>query len=126
LRRAGLTLLPGALDVSRGAVWRGYLVLLLACLVFSVAAARAYVAMVPDAVPSAPGFVTPVMVPNVARNFPLPTPPGLADAQAVNAYHFWTFFWAFPYAKFFWLFSGLSALVVLVYHATRLRKIWQL
>ncbi len=126
LGRMGLVLLPGALDVRRGAVWRGYLVLLLACLVFCVAAARVYLAMSPDAVASAPGFVTPLIVPNVARNFPLPTPAGLADAQAVNDYHFWTFFWAYPYAKFFWLFTGLSALFVLVYHATRLRRIWRL
>ena len=121
LNRVGLALLPGALDIRRGAVWRGYFILLLACLVVGVAAARAYVAVVPGAVPSAPGFVTPVMVPFVAKSFPLPSPPGLTSPEEVMAYHFWTFFWAYPYARFFWLFSGLSALFVLVYHATRLR-----
>jgi hypothetical protein len=65
------------------------------------------------------------MVPFVAKSFPLPSPPGLSSPEEVMDYHFWTFFWAYPYAKLFWLGSALCALLVLVYHAFCLPRIWR-
>jgi hypothetical protein len=123
--RVALTLLPGAWDIHRGKVWRGYVALLLGSLVLFVVVARVCVATSPSTVASAPGFSTPAMVPFVAKSFPLPSPPGLSSPEEVMDYHFWTFFWAYPYAKLFWLGSALCALLVLVYHAFCLPRIWR-
>jgi len=40
-------------------------------------------------------------------------------------HYYWTLFWAYPYAKVFWPLLGLS-LLLLVYHATRLPRIWRI
>lgn len=123
LARIGFSLLPGLFDLRRGSVWRGYVVLTFVSLILLVACARA-------AIPSSfetwvPGIVSALCTSNLPRSFPLPTPPGIADDHALRAYHYWTFFWAYPYAKAFWTIVTLAGLIALELHITRLRAIWR-
>jgi len=116
----------GAYDLRFGSVVRGYAALSLACFVILVGLVQL---KLEGPLRGMPGIITSIAVGYVPSTFPLPTPPGVvvtgAEASPIWAHYFWTFFWAYPYAKVFWPFVGLCALVVLVYHATRLRRIWQ-
>lgn len=116
--RVCLTLIPGAFDLRRGSVWRGYVALTLASLVLLVGCARIAVRS------WQPGIVSFASSHNF-RAYPLPTPAGLANDEAVAAYYYWTFFWAYPYAREFWIAVALAALVALGMHITRLRMIWR-
>jgi hypothetical protein len=71
------------------------------------------------------GILTNAGVSPMSRFIPLPTPPGLDGEEAIQAYHYWTFFWAFPYAKLFWTVVVLAAFVSLFLHLARARLIWR-
>jgi hypothetical protein len=123
LYRLGCTVLPGAYDLRFGSTLRGCVIAGLACFLFFLGLMQLKLGW---PLAGVPGIISGIAVPNVAGSFPLPTPPGAAaDARAVWDYHYWTLFWAYPYAKVFWPFAGLCALVVLVYHAFCLPRIWR-
>jgi len=124
LARAAFLLVPGTYDLRRGPAWRGYVTFTLSTFVVLVGLAQLYLGVTKQG--PAPGFVSGSLSPNLARSSPLPTPPSLPNLEAVKAYHYWTFFWAFPHAKVFWTIVALAAVISLVLHITRFRRIWSL
>jgi cytochrome c-type biogenesis protein CcmH/NrfG/predicted Ser/Thr protein kinase len=124
LARAGFFLIPGTYDLRRGSPWRGYVIFTLSAFIVLVALVQLCLYVTRQG--PAPGFVAGVAAPNYVRSFPFPTAPGLPDQDAVRAYHYWTIFWAYPYAKLFWTVVALAALISLVLHISRFRRIWKL
>lgn len=121
LAKAAYFLLPGAYDMRHGSPLLGYVTAVL----FALPLLVCLVQLAMWGVIPAPGMIS-GMVPNYFRSFPLPTPAGLVDRSAVAAYHFWTFFWAFPYVKVFWTVVALAAVTSLGLHLSRLRRMWRL
>lgn len=121
-----LVLVPGAYDMRRGCPGQGWVTFTLFAFALLVGLSQLYLIWGLRVSYPAPGLVTGVVQANYLRGFPFPTPPGLPDLKAVASYHYWTFFWAYPYAKFFWTIVVLTALTSLGLHLVRLRRIWRL
>ena len=64
--------------------------------------------------------------PNVLKAVALPNPRALESDKALLSDYYWTFFWAYPYAKVFWMIVVMGFLLSLVLHIARLPRIRRL
>ena len=60
----------------------------------------------------------------VFRAYGLPGPAGVVGADYNMSANYWTFFWAYPYAKIFWSLVAFAVVVAVGLHVTRLKDIW--
>lgn len=112
---------PGAFDIQRDHPLRGYFTLIL----FLVAlCALTVLWMIPPHFP-VPGVATFLQAPTYLQMHPLPGPIKQADMPTIIRYHFWSIFWAYPYAKVFLGFVLVAGLSALSLHFARLRTIWR-
>lgn len=132
--QTAFTLLPGTFDIDRGSLWRGCLTLELFWFVVVVAFGQ-FVLLRRNPPLPAPGLFSGAHSGLVGgiRAGPLPMPPSraLEPGSAYNMVdvlteHYWTLFWAYPYAKVFWTVVALSVLILFGLHVATLRRIWSL
>ncbi len=113
--------LPGAYDIQHEKPLRGYITLIL----FLVAlCALTVLWMIPPHFP-VPGVATLLQAPSYLHMQPLPGPILHADAPTIIRNHFWSIFFAYPYAKVFWAFILLAAMISMTLHFARFRTIWR-
>lgn len=119
--RIARAVIPGVFDVELGSLLRGFLTFVLLTFVLLVAYTQAHARLQGLKWPG-PGPFT--MNNGEFRGILLPTPPDVVDELSVASHFYWTFFWAYPYAKAFWTIVALSVLALVVLHGQRLRQIW--
>jgi hypothetical protein len=120
-------LVPGAFDLSRGSLWRGYGTVALGSFPLLVGLIHAWVWLSSDASNASrlpyPGWHTAINMPGLFRAFPFPAPSGVMEGAGNISFYYWTFFWAYPYARIFWSLVALAAVTSLGLHAWRVKAI---
>lgn len=114
-------LAPGTFDIRRGSPFRGWLVIIL----FAFAISSIWGFLLYGYPAYSPGMISSfgTRIDYLDYNFPLPH--SLSDGKNFMETFRWEIFWSWPGAKIFWGAVILSAIISLILHISRFRRIWR-
>jgi serine/threonine protein kinase/Flp pilus assembly protein TadD len=117
--RISFFLVPGTFDIRHGSKFRGWLVITL----FAFAVSSIWGFLFYGYHAYSPGMISAYDAVVVYLDYNFPLPHSLSDGKNFMEFFRWEIFWNWPGAKIFWGAVILCAIISLILHITRFRKI---